>query len=539
VEAPKGLYVAQASDSSLQDFGTLRKHALVVGINEYENHPQGISNLRFAVRDARAIYDALVDPQRGGFRREDAEILCDDCEEKPTSTAIGKAISKLVARAEEGDLVVIFFSGHGLEEGGRAYLLPRNADLDALDYTALERDTFIRQVDRMRAKKIVVVLDACHSGGVTRGGKSAGKDAALTGQYYEQFAKAQGRAFIASCSGGELSWEDENAQQGVFTGALVRGLSGRADKGPEDGLVSLIELQRYVESEVTDWARRLGKSQRPQATLESSFGDIPLAFNQAYLMDLSERREARAREARDLRAQIVQTKGLTAKEIAQAVALTDRYGQGDSLTSREEQDLDFVRKFAAGAIDLRMYRAGMSPPDQTLGTAPAAPKRRGRWSLWAAAAVATVTGESIGGNVEFAPLVGTSVALSDRVRMWVDYQHVPFKIERQSPSSPTGQATQDRAADFMTLGPSVDLKRNDGFRVAIAAGLGAAFGEWIRNDRANAAGTIQLRFHIRFSGHTDVVVPAGIRFGSAETTDPESFRIEGASFLGVGVGLSN
>src|SRR5258706_16357854 len=144
------------------------------------------------------------------------------------------ALNQLIARTGTVDLVMVFFSRHGYEDEGRAYLLPSNADLAALDYSAIERDAFVRQVDRIPAKKVVVVLDACHSGGVSRGGKGVGKDLALTEKYYDSFTGSQGRAFIASCGGGELSWEDEAARHGVFTSSLVGALSGAADQQPPD-----------------------------------------------------------------------------------------------------------------------------------------------------------------------------------------------------------------------------------------------------------------------------------------------------------------
>src|SRR5262245_61837063 len=204
----KGLAVRSPS-ATATDFGQMQKYALIIGINEYENHSQGIPSLRYAVRDARAVYEAVTDSARGGFVKDHVQMLCDDCAVQPTSANIGRALTKLLTQANEEDLVLLFFSGHGLEENGRAYLLPCNTDLDALDYTALERDAFIRQIDRLRAKKVVVILDACHAGGVSRGGKAAGKDAALSEHFYQQFSTAEGRAFVASCAGGELSWEDE------------------------------------------------------------------------------------------------------------------------------------------------------------------------------------------------------------------------------------------------------------------------------------------------------------------------------------------
>ncbi len=376
------LILADSTQKQLTGFTSLAKYALVIGINQYQNQSQGITPLRYAVGDARAVYQALVDPRRGGFRPENVTLLTDDTPEKPTNTAIGKALNRLITSTGQGDLVLVFFSGHGFEDQGRAYLLPANADLEALDYSAIERDAFVRQIDRITAKKVIVVLDACHSGGVNRGGKSVGKDAALSTKYYENFAGSQGRAFIASSGGGELSWEDEDKGHGVFTSALVDALSGKADTQPRDGVISLNELRGYVETQVSDWAGRRGKSQHPQVSLESAFGDIPLALDYGYLesqsQDLAGRRDLVAR----LKPGLTTLEGLKPEELAQAVAVLDRYARGEKLSDAESQHFEFVRKLADGAIDLKLYRAGTAKVPSLATAAQITPQKKKSPAMW-------------------------------------------------------------------------------------------------------------------------------------------------------------
>ena len=404
-EGVKGLQLvlADSTQKQLADFTSLAKHALVVGINEYDNKAQGISSLRYAVGDARSVYQALVDPRRGGFRPENVTLLADDSPEKPTNIAIGKALNRLVTSTKEGDLVMVFFSGHGYEEQGRAYLLPANADLEALDQSAIERDAFVRQIDRLAAKKVIVVLDACHSGGVNRGGKGVGKDAALSTKYYENFTGSQGRAFIASSGGGELSWEDEDRGHGVFTSALVDALSGKADSQPRDGVISLNEVRSYVETEVSGWAERRGRQQHPQVNLESAFGDMPLALDYSYLesqsKDLAERRDL----VSGLKSGLTTLEGLRPEELAQAVSVLDRYAQGATMSETEGQHLEFVRKLVDGSIDLKLYRTGVSKMPPLATSAQIGMQKKSSGKMWilggvAAAAVGAVVGMAGGGG---------------------------------------------------------------------------------------------------------------------------------------------
>ena len=376
-ETPKGLQLllTDSTQKASTEFVRTGKYGLVVGINNYEHAAQGITPLRFAVPDARAVYSALVDPRRGGFSPDHVTLLTDDSPEKPTNTAIGKALNRLITGTNEGDLVVIYFSGHGYEEEGRAYLLPENADLEALDYSAIERDAFVRQIDKIPAKKVIVVLDACHSGGVNRGGKGAGKDAALSAKYYESFAAAQGRAYIASSSGGEMSWEDETKGHGVFTSALDEALSGAADTAPKDGIITLNEVRGYLETRVSDWAGRRGKSQHPQINLEAGRGDIPMALDYSFLesqsKDLTDRRDLATR----LRTGLASMDGLTPTEATRTVDVVNRYGRAESLSDNDAQLFQFAQKLVDGSIDINMFRAGvsklieMSTPEQ-VGLAP-------------------------------------------------------------------------------------------------------------------------------------------------------------------------
>jgi RNA polymerase sigma factor (sigma-70 family) len=207
---------------------------------------------------------------------------------------------------------------------------------------------------------VIVILDACHAGGISRGGKGAGKDAALTDRYYEEFTASEGRALIASCAGGEFSWEDEDLGHGVFTGSLVRALSGEADAQPADGLVSLFELRRFLEEDVTTWAKQRGKSQTPQVNLESYRGDIPIALNSEFLGEQARLREERRALAERLKLGLVQVEGLTPTALGEAMKLLGRIAQGRTPSPSEARRIQFMEKLVDGSIDAAMYETALA-----------------------------------------------------------------------------------------------------------------------------------------------------------------------------------
>jgi hypothetical protein len=102
---------------------TFRKedaHALVVGIAQYKF----IRPLP-EVKDAPAIRDALIDPNRCGYLPENVTLLQD---EAATLPALRVALETLRARARPESAVFVYFSGHGgrVSDGPAAgqYLLP-------------------------------------------------------------------------------------------------------------------------------------------------------------------------------------------------------------------------------------------------------------------------------------------------------------------------------------------------------------------------------------------------------------------------------
>jgi uncharacterized caspase-like protein len=80
--------------------------AVVVGISNYQN----IAKLRFAHRDAEAFAEYLRSAAGGHVPEEHIMLLTN---EKATQAQIGSALFWLFSDSEEGDLAIIYFSGHG------------------------------------------------------------------------------------------------------------------------------------------------------------------------------------------------------------------------------------------------------------------------------------------------------------------------------------------------------------------------------------------------------------------------------------------
>ncbi len=252
------------AESPLPVLNTGKAWAVLVGVNQYENQPH-IPALHVCADDVTAVHAALV----GKFTA--ARLLTDATPERlPTRANILAELSSVAQAAGEGDLVLFYFSGHGIAEDGESYLLPRDARLAALTYTSVAMAEVRKIIDASPARAKVIVLDACHSGAAI--GKAG---PAMTPEFIERvFAQAEGLATLASCKQGQQSWEWPEEGRSVFTHFVLEALSGKADFDGK-GFVTVSDASRYVTDGVKTWAVEHGVPQTP--TLQyTAAGDIIL-----------------------------------------------------------------------------------------------------------------------------------------------------------------------------------------------------------------------------------------------------------------------
>ncbi len=223
--------------------------AVVVGISDYQS-PE-IPDLLYADRDAQAFADWLQSPAGGSVPAENIELLTN---EKATFARFTAVLDWLIEKSNEGDLAIIYFSGHGdVETKTRnqfGFLLewdtpPTNYKAGAYSIPYLQDVVSTISIDKKA--RVVVITDACHAG------KLAGSDFGGT----QATAQLLGRQFanevkIMSCQPNEFALEGAQwgGGRGVFSYHLVDGLTGLADKN-DDGAVSLFEIGRYLEDHVS------------------------------------------------------------------------------------------------------------------------------------------------------------------------------------------------------------------------------------------------------------------------------------------------
>ncbi len=258
-----------------------RRYALLIGINEYANSQDTlpIKPLRFAANDARDLANLLI--QKGGYAPEDVQLLLNG---QATRAAIYAALRSLRSKVREEDTVLIFFSGHGTVGPARDgtahyYLVPSDGRLDDLYQTAIRDDAFEELVGQLPAKKVLILLDACHSGGV--GGKLAKgvtNPLVQTTPGRNSFMEAgEGRVILAASRPEQVSIEDDQVRHGVFTHFLLEALGGKADFD-RNKEITILEVYQYLSTEVRAYTQRVhGFEQRPVLEVRGMSGELILA----------------------------------------------------------------------------------------------------------------------------------------------------------------------------------------------------------------------------------------------------------------------
>ncbi|WP_226889605.1 caspase family protein [Nostoc sp. MG11] len=215
-----------------------KKIALLIGVSEYG---EGIPALSSALNDVEAMQRVLQNPSLGGF--EQVERLLN-----PDAIAMRRAIQRLFREATKDDLVLLFFSGHGItNDDGHLYLTTRITAKNDFEATAVDANFIQGQSNNCYAKRQVLILDACYSGAYAQGWrtKSVGVD-------IKKQLGAEGRVVLTSSSATQTSFEQEGLPLSLYTQYLVEGIETGAADTDNDGNIHVQELHAYAKARTTN-----------------------------------------------------------------------------------------------------------------------------------------------------------------------------------------------------------------------------------------------------------------------------------------------
>jgi len=218
------------------------KFALVIGNTEYTD--SGLAQLTAPGKDAEDFARVLKDTNICAF--DDVKVLLNQPE-----PMVREAVDEFFDQKKSDDLLVLYFSGHGVrDELGALYLAVKNTNRFRLRSTALKTDFIREAMDQSRSKRQVLILDCCNSGAFGQGMKAATGVSIGTATAFEA---GYGRIILTASDSTQFAWEGNQVigetDNSLFTHFLVEGLEGEADLDG-DGSITVDELYDYAYDKV-------------------------------------------------------------------------------------------------------------------------------------------------------------------------------------------------------------------------------------------------------------------------------------------------
>jgi hypothetical protein len=227
-----------------------KRVGLVIGNDAYANLPPD-RQLKKAINDAKAMRDTLErDLGFHVFYGENADYR-----------RMNALLTELETATEAGDIVFVFFSGHGVSVGAENYLMPSDVPKPTVDEEArlagnsFGADALTRRLQKKGARAIFAVLDACRDNPFeTVGGKAAGGLGGL-----QNLNAAKGVFMLFAAGLGQVALDrladSDPDPNSVFTRSLIPLL--------KQGGLSQVDLAKAVQGKVAALAAQIGHVQEP------------------------------------------------------------------------------------------------------------------------------------------------------------------------------------------------------------------------------------------------------------------------------------
>ncbi len=268
--------VANLHDKSDQQL-TNTLFALIVGTSNYRS---GSINLRFPDKDAAAFREMLNISGRALFNdRMDIKLLTTSAGAgagQSSKAAIHAALEDFAAKAKPQDILLVFLSGHGTtwpandEKGQFYYLTSENTgfDFSADDNRdkAIPQDSLQAWIRAVKARKRILILDACNSGQVVKQldlGAKGGPLNADQRRALERMKDRSGFFVLAGSAADKSSFEDPRFRHGLLTYSLLRNIP-KVAAGDKNHAVNVGTLFQEVREDVPKLAQEIHKVQEPK-----------------------------------------------------------------------------------------------------------------------------------------------------------------------------------------------------------------------------------------------------------------------------------
>lgn len=281
----------------VKDTTPYKTYLFCVSVSNYKDKKY---SLKYARKDGRDFVNA--------FKKEYGNNIYVDTlfDEKATLQNI-LSWKKIMEKTNIKDRVILYVSGHGLlDKNYDFYYATYDIDFKNPADKGLAYDDIEKLLDKIPARKKLLLMDACHSGEVDKDAtgikipensvaksevkkvnvvyKSKGVDEdgesnsnlglknsfELMQELFTNLNNGNGTVVISAAAGNSYAYESDVWNNGIFTYCLLHGLKDKAADYDGDQRISVSELQKFVSSEVQ---RLTQGAQKPTARQENLDND--------------------------------------------------------------------------------------------------------------------------------------------------------------------------------------------------------------------------------------------------------------------------
>ncbi|RME65866.1 MAG: caspase family protein [Caldilineae bacterium] len=250
-------------------------YALLIGVSENAVARWALPDVE---KDVTALAQVLTHPERCAYPPDHVKTLLGP---EATRNGILDGLDWLQAQIEQDGsdnaTAILYFSGHGWQdasqESARYYLIPYDVREDRLRSSALRSEDFAEAVAALTPRRLLVILDCCHAGGIDAkelGALPAGYtpkaleptrfvtdaetgaaspedgEAGAQGKGLSALGVGAGRAVLSSSQGDQRSYMRRDGAMSIFTYHLIEALTGHAQPAAGATEVLVSDVMSYV-----------------------------------------------------------------------------------------------------------------------------------------------------------------------------------------------------------------------------------------------------------------------------------------------------
>jgi len=211
-------------------------YGLAVGISRY-THLRKLAAAAVDAKDVAAVIRSGINPS----------VVKELLDRNATKRAILKELSWLAKTAGPQDTVIIHLSGHGgrfSETSEQAYFCPVESSSRNPARSGLSSKELTTALRAIRSERLIVLIDACHAGGIGQPRDTDGPRAGYTSRDVGDLIKGEGRMIMAASRPDESAWEVPEMRNGLFTNYLLEALRGEVARA--DGSIWATDIFSYV-----------------------------------------------------------------------------------------------------------------------------------------------------------------------------------------------------------------------------------------------------------------------------------------------------